>query len=69
MKCFFKKEAFLNEADEPQTEFIVNALADTVKVSREKLTEIIKECSDFEGENACDASYKVKKRLVYILLV
>lgn len=63
MKCFFKREGFLNEADKPQTEFIVNSLADSVKITREKLTKIIENCSDFEHSDACEASYKVRNDL------
>lgn len=64
MKCFFKKEGFLNEAYEPQTDFIVDALADSVKISREQLRDVIVKCSDFEKSNACEASYKVRSILI-----
>lgn len=57
MRCFFKKEGFLNEADVPQGEFIINTLSETVNVSKEKLVEVVLKCSQFESEDPCENAY------------
>lgn len=57
MRCFFKKEGFLNEADVPQGEYIINSLSEVVNVPKEKLVQIFKKCAQFEGEDPCENAY------------
>lgn len=59
MRCFFKKEGFMNEADHFENEFIADALLDSVTFKREKLVEIINKCAKVTSENSCDAALKV----------
>lgn len=48
----------------PQNEFIVDALIDSVTFGREKLTEIIDRCTSLTSENACEASFKVRRWII-----
>lgn len=66
-EMFLQKGRILNEADEPQTEFIIS-LADSDKILRKTLTQIIKNCSDFEQIDACEASYKVRENMFFKII-
>lgn len=60
MRCFFKKEGFINDGDHFENDFIADALLDSVAHEREKLVDIIDKCTKLPSENSCDAAFKVR---------
>lgn len=60
VRCFFKKEGFINDADEPQHGFMVDSLIDTIQIPRAKLKRIVDKCTRFRQTDPCEQSFEVK---------
>lgn len=67
VRCVFVKEGFLNYSDEPQIDYIVDSLVESVKIKRKTLEKIIRNCAEIKGKNECDRAFRVSKKnyLVY----
>lgn len=62
IRCFLRKQDFLNFDDEPQIDVIVDNLAESVKISKNHLRKILKKCIDQSAdEDSCDFSFKFLK--------
>lgn len=55
----------MDEAGEPQRDFIVDSLLETIPVKRHQLKIMIDNCTNFQSDDACENAYHVNLNQFY----